>query len=89
MAAVGKRGDLTGETSCTLFPVCSLIFNSIFAKNQAILSCVRGTTKGRAFRPKPGFSRGLASPEVNMVEKTGFRGNSLPGEDETKEVTIS
>ena len=43
----------------------------------------------KALRPKLGLSRGLASPEVNTVEKTGFRGNSLPGEDETKEVTVS
>lgn len=88
VVAAGK-GDLTGKASCILFLVYSLIFNSLFEQNQAILICVRGSTKERVVRHRPGFSRGLASPEVNMVERTGFRGSSLPGEDKTKEVKIN
>ena len=88
MVAAGKE-DLTGKASCILFLVYSLIFNSLFEKNQVILSCVRGTTKERVVRHSPGVSRGLASPEVNKVERTGFRGSSLPGEDKTKEVKIN
>lgn len=35
------------------------------------------------------FQRGLASPEVNVVERMGIRGSSLPGKDETKQAKIS
>lgn len=91
LEAVRKR-DLTGEstvisemlgisgrTSCILF-VYSLIFNKIFLKRLKPFSVVPGEPQRKGLSGMgQDFQSQLASPEVNMGERTGIGGKKIQG----------